>query len=86
VYYSCNDAEAMRSAQALAGDANAPACPLPWGSNSNFGMLAPRKAQNLGSGCKSMKAGVAPHGVTFQGDDLSGNQPFCTLVVQHEPA
>jgi outer membrane protein OmpA-like peptidoglycan-associated protein len=29
VYYSCNDAEAIRLAQALAGDANALACPAP---------------------------------------------------------
>jgi hypothetical protein len=25
-------------------------------------------------------------GMTFLGDDLSNNQPFCALVVQHEPA
>ena len=29
VYYSCNDAEAIRLAQALAADANALACPPP---------------------------------------------------------
>jgi hypothetical protein len=26
---------------------------------------------------------VAPHGVTFLGDDLYSNQPFCALVLQH---
>lgn len=26
---------------------------------------------------------VAPHGITFLGDDLYSNQPFCTLVLQH---
>ena len=28
-------------------------------------------------------AQVAPHGVTFLGDDLYSNQPLCALVVQH---
>ena len=28
-------------------------------------------------------AQVAPHGVTFLGDDLYSNQPFCALVLQH---
>jgi hypothetical protein len=28
-------------------------------------------------------AQVSPHGITFLGDDLSSNQPFCTLVLQH---
>src|SRR5919199_1487689 len=28
-------------------------------------------------------ARVAPHGVTFLGDDLYSNQPFCALVLQH---
>ncbi len=28
-------------------------------------------------------AQVAPHGVTFLGDDLYSNQPFCALVFQH---
>jgi hypothetical protein len=28
-------------------------------------------------------AQMAPHGVTFLGDDLSSNQPFCALVCQH---
>jgi hypothetical protein len=28
-------------------------------------------------------ARMAPHGVTFLGDDLSSNQPFCTLVLHH---
>jgi hypothetical protein len=27
---------------------------------------------------------VAPHGVTFLGDDLYSNQPFCALVLQHQ--
>ena len=26
---------------------------------------------------------IAPHGVTFLGDDLYSNQPFCALVLQH---
>ena len=26
---------------------------------------------------------IAPHGVTFLGDDLYSNQPFCELVLQH---
>jgi len=26
---------------------------------------------------------IAPHGVTFLGDDLYSNQPFCELVIQH---
>ena len=29
-------------------------------------------------------AQVAPHGVTFLGDDLYSNQPFCALVLQHQ--
>jgi hypothetical protein len=28
-------------------------------------------------------AQVSPHGITFLGDDLYSNQPFCTLVLQH---
>jgi hypothetical protein len=28
-------------------------------------------------------ARIAPHGVTFLGDDLYSNQPFCTLVLHH---
>ena len=28
-------------------------------------------------------AWIAPHGVTFLGDDLYSNQPFCTLVLHH---
>lgn len=28
-------------------------------------------------------ARMAPHGVTFLGDDLYSNQPFCTLVLHH---
>jgi hypothetical protein len=28
-------------------------------------------------------AQMAPHGVTFLGDDLYSNQPFCALVLQH---
>src|SRR6266852_5457516 len=28
-------------------------------------------------------ARVAPHGVTFLGDDLYSNQPFCALALQH---
>jgi hypothetical protein len=28
-------------------------------------------------------AQISPHGITFLGDDLYSNQPFCTLVLQH---
>jgi hypothetical protein len=32
---------------------------------------------------RTQAAQVAPHGVTFLGDDLYSNQPFCALVLQH---
>jgi len=32
---------------------------------------------------RTQAAQVAPQGVTFLGDDLYSNQPFCALVVQH---